>query len=138
MKDSKGLSMIMAVKKYANKKISDNFNSKEFDCSCSSEGCAFTLYSLEMLRLLEQLRILNGQRPLVINCGFRCTPHNSEPAVGGARFSQHLVGLAVDIRRPTYLSFDQFKAMVYKLPFKFILSYPDKDFIHVDLRTGDF
>ena len=130
--------MIMAISKNAKKKLSDNFNSYEFDCKCDLPTCTYTLYSLEMIKLLERLRFLNENRFLVINSAFRCTAHNKSE--GGKSNSQHLVGLAVDIRCPAYLSFDQFKNLVYKIPFKFILCYPDADvpFIHCDLRTGEF
>jgi len=130
--------MIMAIKKGEKKKLSDNFNSYEFDCKCDLPTCTYTLYSIEMLKLLERLRFLNENRFLVINSAFRCTAHNKSE--NGKPRSQHLVGLAVDIRCPAYLTFAQFKNLVYKIPFKFILPYPDSEipFIHVDLRTGGF
>lgn len=130
--------MIIAVKKNAKLKLSENFNSFEFDCKCSNPLCVFTLYSLDMINLLERMRFLNGNRPLVINSAFRCASHNKSE--GGKPNSQHLVGLAVDVRCPAYLDFNDFKKLVYKIPFKFILPYPDEiiPFIHVDLRTGGF
>lgn len=130
--------MITAIKKGAKLRISPYFNSCEFDCKCENPNCTFTLYSIEMIKLLEQLRFANGNKPLIINSAFRCATHNKNE--GGKPNSQHLVGLAVDIRCPIYLSFNEFKKLVYRIPFKFILPYPDEPipFIHVDIRTGGF
>ena len=128
--------MIMAIKKGAKKKLSDNFNSYEFDCKCDLPTCTYTLYSLEMIKLLERLRFLNENRPLILDSCYRCHTHNK--AIGGKPRSQHMVGLAIDIRCPAYLTFDTFKKLVYKIGFKFILPYPDEGFIHVDLRTENF
>ena len=128
--------MISAIRKGAKKKLSDNFNSFEFDCKCTDPKCVFTLYSLEMIKNLEILRVLNGGQPLHVNRGYSCSAHNK--AIGGAKYSQHLVGVGTDINCPIYLPFESFKKIVYKVPFKFIICHPDEDFIHVDLRTGDY
>ena len=51
----------------------------------------------ELVRRLELLRSIIGNRPIVIVSGFRSRSTNT--AVGGAKKSQHLVGRAVDIPR---------------------------------------
>jgi len=45
---------------------------------------------------LEELRRAIGNRPIIINSGYRCPTHNKK--VGGAKNSQHLYGKAADIR----------------------------------------
>ena len=49
----------------------------------------------ELLLKLERLRYECGNRPMIINSGYRTKPHNK--AVGGASNSQHLYGRASDI-----------------------------------------
>lgn len=130
--------MIIAIAKNSKKFISKNFNSNELDCHCTSKDCTFTLYSTEIVEFLDKMRAINGDRPIFITCGYRCISHNK--VVGGVGKSQHLVGLACDIKRPAYLSWDEFVRLVYKVPNgpKFIKLYKDEDFIHVDFRTGGF
>lgn len=49
-----------------------------------------------LLIMLEELRKRIGNKPIIINSGYRCPTHNRN--VGGAKNSQHLYGKAVDIR----------------------------------------
>lgn len=50
--------------------------------------------------LLEQVRKLLGGTPLRVNSGFRCRALNA--AVGGAKASAHMAGLAADFTAPGY------------------------------------
>lgn len=68
-----------------------NFKRKEFECKC---GCGGDTVDAELLAVLENLRAV-VDKPIIINCCFRCPTHNKE--VGGAKSSQHLQGRAADI-----------------------------------------
>lgn len=67
-----------------------NFTKSELSCKGSGEY----YHDPEFLTRLELLRILNGNKPLVINSAHRSRLHNIR--VGGAPFSQHKK-MAVDI-----------------------------------------
>lgn len=77
--------------------LTPHFNLKEFLHNGSDEGV--TPEIVENLRALaqalEKVRVLLGNRPMVINSGFRTPKHNAE--VGGKPDSQHLLGKAADI-----------------------------------------
>ena len=48
--------------------------------------------------MLEILRKRIGDKPVIINSGYRCPKHNEE--VGGVPGSYHLLGMAADIKVP--------------------------------------
>lgn len=87
----------MNVKKFDKEKdkdikLSKNFKVSEFSCKCSK--CSETLIDLDHVAKLQKLREdLNS--PITINSAFRCESHNK--AIGGAKNSQHLLGIATDI-----------------------------------------
>lgn len=74
-------------------KISEHFDSKEFECHCGK--CVMKPISPGLLALLEGVRSHFGQ-PVHITSGYRCPDHNK--AVGGAPNSQHCQGIAADIQ----------------------------------------
>lgn len=49
---------------------------------------------------LEQVRAALGNLPVVISSGYRCPALNT--AIGGAKNSAHILGLAVDFTVPSY------------------------------------
>jgi len=53
-----------------------------------------------MANVMERVRTILGDRPILITSGFRAPPVNS--AVGGAPNSGHLTGLAVDFICPGF------------------------------------
>lgn len=77
-------------------KLSPHFDSSEFACHC---GCGFGNsvgdVNPQLLTVLEVLRI-HFATPVQIVSGCRCRDHNA--AVGGAEKSEHLHGLAADIK----------------------------------------
>lgn len=75
----------------AAKQLTPHFSLAELSCRC---GCGGHPTNPELFRLLEATRLLYG-RPINITSGFRCAAHNA--AVGGATFSAHLAGWAVDV-----------------------------------------
>jgi hypothetical protein len=112
--------------------LSPHFNRREFTCHC---GCGLALPSPVLLAGLEELRAHINQ-PIRILSGHRCARHNA--AVGGAPDSQHVRGWAADIVVPDLRLTDLFRWAV-GVPVFFsggVGLYPDKGFIHVDVR-GD-
>jgi len=75
----------------ATKHLSTHFTLKEFRCPC----CGVEKALPALVTGLERLRALAYPSGLVIASGYRCSSHN--PAVGGAKGSQHLYGAAADV-----------------------------------------
>ena len=74
-------------------KLSENFNSTEFDCHCG-QYCSTTLIDPQLVEYLQKIRDHFG-KPIRINSGYRCSKHNVN--VGGASQSYHTKGMAADI-----------------------------------------
>lgn len=74
------------------KYLSKNFRVKEF---ASKDGADPLFVSPELVELLQKIRDHFG-KPIVISSGYRTAKHNK--AVGGATYSQHLYGMAADIK----------------------------------------
>lgn len=74
------------------KYLSKNFRVKEF---ASKDGADPLFVSPELVELLQKIRDHFG-KPVVINSGYRTAKHNKD--VGGAAYSQHLYGMAADIK----------------------------------------
>jgi uncharacterized protein YcbK (DUF882 family) len=83
---------LRSFKKKAGVKLSANFNSTEFDCSCNK--CSETIIDLDHVANLQKLREKVG-KSISINSAYRCASHNK--AVGGSTNSRHVVGDATDI-----------------------------------------
>ena len=81
-------------KRNAGKLGTFNFNISEFD---SKDGTRVPSSGMsnELMLKLERLRYECGNRPMIINSGYRTKSHNR--AVGGASNSQHLYARAADI-----------------------------------------
>lgn len=75
--------------------LTQNFSRSEFECKC---GCGLCIADYALVALLQQLRDSWG-RPLHIDSATRCEVHNADE--GGGVTSQHLLGLAADIRIDT-------------------------------------
>ena len=89
---------------------------------------------VKLARYLDALRSYLGDRPVVVESGYRDPVSNRR--VGGARFSSHLTGLAVDFSIPGEKVVDTF----YKVK-KFHKTgglAVGNGFVHVDLRDGVF
>ena len=72
--------------------VSPHFDRQEFACKC---GCGFTAVDVELLDVLETARKHFGAA-ITLDCACRCAKHNVE--VGGVPYSQHLQGIAADIK----------------------------------------
>lgn len=108
--------------------LSAHFSRKEFECRC----CGRLQLSQKLLDGLEALRELAGV-PVVVNAGYRCPRHNRE--IGGVPGSEHIHGLAADIRLRG-LSLQQMYEFALQVP-QFAaggIGAYDDDFLHVDVR----
>ncbi len=87
----------MTIKAYSkakdgNKKLSTNFRVREFACSDGSDPI---FISPKLVTILQKIRTRFG-RSVTITSAYRTPTHNK--AVGGATYSQHLYGMAADIK----------------------------------------
>lgn len=115
-------------------RLSRHFKLEEFACRC---GCETTAEDIDtnLVYQLQKLRDAFGL-PLKINSGYRCPAHNK--AIGGAKYSQHKLGKAVDIDTTHFFPADRYRLMqlVFRLgTFRGVLVYPT--FIHLDTRSGN-
>lgn len=78
--------------KDANEKVGKHFKVKEFACKDGSQVVFIDSY---LVSLLDILRNQVG-KPVIITSGYRTPTRNK--AVGGARYSYHMRGMAADIR----------------------------------------
>lgn len=82
-----------------------------------------------------------GDVPLTITSGYRTPVYNQ--SVGGAPRSQHLYMRAIDVACPADMSFETFKAAAQRTAkhpasrIRRLVYYPDKKFIHLDIRPTD-
>lgn len=76
-------------------KLSDNFQSSEFECKCSNKECVEQRVSIDLIESLQKARTALNTG-FVVTSGYRCEAHNK--AIGGAKSSQHLKGNAADIK----------------------------------------
>ena len=74
-------------------KLSENFNSSEFDCH-GSGCCSETIINPKLVEYVQKIRDHFG-KPITITSGYRCPIHNKR--VGGATGSRHSKGDAADI-----------------------------------------
>lgn len=78
--------------KDGNKNLSSNFKVKEFACKDNSD---VIFIAPELIELLQKIRTHFG-KAVNINSAYRTPTYNKK--VGGATYSQHLYGMAADIR----------------------------------------
>lgn len=87
--------------------------------------------------ILEPLRIHYG-RPIIITSGFRCEKLNK--AVGGSKTSQHVLGMAADIRSVSDKRCDNKELfdMILEmgLPFDQLIDEYNFDWVHVSYKPN--
>lgn len=76
----------------ANEKVGQHFKVKEFACQDGSQVVFIDNYLVSTLDILRN----KVGKPVIINSGYR-TPERNK-AVGGAKYSYHMRGMAADIR----------------------------------------
>lgn len=95
-KYAKGVVETMATNTYSKTqaiKLSNNFNSSEFNCK-GSGCCSSTIINPQLVKYLQQIRD-HFNAPITITSAYRCPTHNRR--VGGATGSRHTKGDAADI-----------------------------------------
>lgn len=93
-------------------KLTKNFNLSEFQ---SKDGATFPIEVIKNLKkLAENLQVIRDtiNTPLSITSGYRSPAHNKK--VGGAVYSQHLLGKASDLTTKT-LSPKQLRDIIKQL-----------------------
>jgi uncharacterized protein YcbK (DUF882 family) len=110
--------------------LSHNFDRDEFECPC----CHKVVVRLRLISALQKLRD-RVKCPITVTSGFRCTDYNKK--VGGVRNSQHISGEAADIHIHGMDAKEMYGHALSIPAFKDggIGIYPDRKFIHVDVRT---
>lgn len=93
----KGLKPLTTIRAYSkakdgSKQVSKNFRVREFACSDGSDPI---FIADELVGVLQKIRTHFG-RPVTITSAYR-TPGKNK-AVGGKAYSQHLYGMAADIK----------------------------------------
>lgn len=88
-------------------------------------------------RLFEVIRREAGNKPIEVVSAFRTLEYNAR--IGGARFSQHTQGRALDLRPPEGHSVQSFFDLIRKLPkangLRGLGLY--RTFVHIDIRDSD-
>lgn len=112
--------------------LTKNFSRSEFACKGAVCCDHSSPVSRRLVRGLQALRVVVGA-PLTITSGFRCRKHNK--SVGGAADSQHTHGTAADIAAPAgWTPADLARAADALELFDGLGVYPDRGFVHVDVR----
>ena len=104
-----------------------NFSPAEIAC----RGSGKLLVNEAALDGLQALRDRLG-KPLIVLSGYRSAEHNR--AVGGAKASKHMEGIAFDIAMANHDP-KAFEAAAREVGFQGFGYYPRSGFIHIDLRT---
>ena len=85
-----------------------------------------------MVTILELLRKELGNNPIIITSGYRTPAHNAK--VGGAKYSYHMRGMAVDIRVNGISPKEVAKALDKIVGNCGIIVY--ESWVHFDVRDG--
>ena len=113
------------------------FKKSEFTChgkNCSADGksgCGVSIVDVELGDVLDDLRG-HYNTPITITSGYRCEKHNT--AVGGAKNSQHMQGIAADIKVSGKEPSEVYKLLNEKYPNKYGIGLY-KGWVHLDIRT---
>lgn len=84
---------IIYFNKKDNTKVSKSFKASEFDCKCKENHK--TGVCIELVELLEDLKVKLNAKYCVIISGNRCKTQNSK--IGGSKTSPHITNIGVDV-----------------------------------------
>lgn len=115
-------------------KLSEHFDSAEFNCKCS-KGCTASPDS-ELIQRLEKLFSILNARDIIITSGYRCPQHSID--VGGTLNDAHTRNIAADIiaheQNGTQFKSEVIAAAAEKAGFTGIGIITDYA-VHVDVRN---
>ena len=106
---------------------SEHFTDREMAC----HHCGVNACKPELFAALEALRSLVGI-PITVDDAYRCPVHNA--AVGGAHHSEHVQGIAADIRIGEMTPAEMYQAARKVDAFGGIGVAEHQGYIHVDTR----
>lgn len=93
--------------------------------------------AIDLALVFEDIRSFFGGKSITVLSAYRTPAHNR--SIGGARFSQHLEGRALDLRPPAGVSlkkfYDGIRANATRWGIKGLGKY--LTFVHVDIRPSD-
>lgn len=114
-------------------KLSENFDSIEFQCKCCGKLSELGV-NPHLIELLQAIREKLG-KSISITSGYRCEKHNE--GVGGAKHSQHCLGTAADIQVAGMAAHEvhEYLASHFGVRCKGLGKYPN--WTHVDVRSGE-
>jgi hypothetical protein len=86
----------LILNKILQMKLTNNFSLSEFECNCGCKMPADVLVNIKILAI--QLQYIRDyiDRPITLTNAYRCPAHNKK--VGGVPNSQHVTGMAADIK----------------------------------------
>ena len=103
----------------------------EIELAC--RHCGVNECKQSLVDALEAFRTLAG-KPVIVSSAYRCPQHNAE--AGGAGRSEHVEGLAADIRVES-MAATQMEALARKIPaIRGIGRNDHQQYIHVDVRPA--
>lgn len=106
---------------------SEHFSDKELAC----RHCGVNRCTPELVQALEAFRARAG-KPVRVNDAYRCPDHNRQ--VGGAKASQHLLGLAADISVEG-MTAAELEAVARRIPeIRGIGRGDHQHYLHIDVR----
>ncbi len=113
--------------------LTENFHLTEFQCH-GKDCCGGSVkVNKKLVTMLQHMRTCLNQ-PLVITSGYRCKSHNHD--VGGVPDSPHMQGIAADIVCPEGYTVEEFAEYCLLHGFTGVGAYHEKNFVHVDVRSG--
>ena len=83
---------VYSKQKNGNQKVSENFKVREFACKDGSDP---VIISPQLVEVLQKIRTHFG-KAVTVTSAYRTPTHNQKE--GGAAYSQHLYGMAADIK----------------------------------------
>lgn len=109
--------------------VSEHFTLQEIAC----HHCGVNGAKPELIDALEKLRWLLN-RPIIVDDAYRCPTHNAE--VGGVSNSQHVQGIAADIKVNGMTCKELYLVIRESELFGGVGVDEHKGYVHVDLRPG--
>ena len=90
--------------------------------------------SHHLMAVLEFVRCYFDDSAVTIISGYRCQAHNSDPKVGGATHSKHLIGIAADIEVKGVKPEDVYDLLNMTFPRSYGIGLYDWG-VHIDVRS---